>query len=596
MKRLIPLFFALFLFTLNARADDSVIIVLDASGSMWGKVDNKAKIDVARSAIKSLLKDWPAAREVGLVAYGHRSKGDCNDIETIIKPGPLDKDAISRAIDNITPKGMTPLSAAVKHAAEELKYTEKKATVILISDGVETCNMDPCVLGTELKKLGVDFTAHVIGFDVTKIEDQKGLKCLAENTGGKFFAASNTSELNKALETTVKAEAPVATAPAAPTPENTPEATATAKVTETPQPKGKIIAADTGTKGTKFEVKAEGAPGMNGFIGLFGKNKEKELAYASVSADDSGNYKSGFMQLPANTGDYTLRWTTEANQVIAERPLKIVDALVTIEAPKKITVGTEFPIKLSGPEGLEGYIYLYAPGKENYLNYTAIQANDAGPGYKDSKLRALATPGKFILKFQTNNEEVMATQEIEFVKADISIVGPDEAPLGTKVKFELKAPDGLQGYFYLYKAGKTAQITYASVTEKAIGGYEPVELVLPAATGDFEVKFVTDGEAVLASKAIKILMADISISAPPSAAANSDIEVKLTGPPGIQGAVNLYLKGKKDALAYSTLTEGATTDYNKIEIRMPEEPGDYDLKLENDAHDVLAVTTIQVTK
>ena len=80
--------------------------------------------------------------------------------------------------------------------------------MVLISDGVETCNLDPCALGTELEKLGVDFTAHVIGFDVNKVEDQKGLRCLAENTGGKFISAANAGELKTALEQTAKAPEP----------------------------------------------------------------------------------------------------------------------------------------------------------------------------------------------------------------------------------------------------------------------------------------------------------------------------------------------------------------------------------------------------
>ena len=47
--------------------------------------------------------------------------------------------------------GKTPLTAAVKQAAEALKYTEDKATVILITDGLETCEADPCALGKELE-------------------------------------------------------------------------------------------------------------------------------------------------------------------------------------------------------------------------------------------------------------------------------------------------------------------------------------------------------------------------------------------------------------------------------------------------------------
>ncbi|RJQ79670.1 MAG: hypothetical protein C4519_10885 [Desulfobacteraceae bacterium] len=91
-------------------------------------------------------------------------------------------------------KGKTPLSAAVQQAAKALRYTEEKATVILVSDGLETCDADPCALAMS----GVDFTVHVIGFDITK-EEQARLRCLADKTGGLFLAAGNAQSLSDAL-------------------------------------------------------------------------------------------------------------------------------------------------------------------------------------------------------------------------------------------------------------------------------------------------------------------------------------------------------------------------------------------------------------
>ena len=58
------------------------------------------------------------------------------------------------------------MTDAVVAAADSLRYTENAATVILVSDGIETCNPDPCAAAQILAETGVDFTAHVIGFDV----------------------------------------------------------------------------------------------------------------------------------------------------------------------------------------------------------------------------------------------------------------------------------------------------------------------------------------------------------------------------------------------------------------------------------------------
>ena len=194
----------------------NVIMVLDASGSMWGQIDGVPKIQIARDVIGNLLKGWDTSINLGLIAYGHRSKGDCGDIETLVPVGPIEAGAFMEKVNNLNPKGKTPLSAAVKQAAEALKYTEEKATVILISDGLETCDADPCALATKLEADGIDFTTHVVGFDITQEESDK-LACLAENTGGRFLRASNADELTSALAETVETmatePAPKATGP-----------------------------------------------------------------------------------------------------------------------------------------------------------------------------------------------------------------------------------------------------------------------------------------------------------------------------------------------------------------------------------------------
>ena len=176
------------------------MLVLDASGSMWGQIGGKAKMDIARDAVANMLGSWPASQQLGLMAYGHRSKGNCADIEMLKAPAVLDKAGFQRAVNALQPKGMTPISASVRMAAEQLKFSERKATVILVSDGEETCHADPCVLGQELEKLGVDFTAHVIGFDIEKgSKAHAQLQCLATSTGGKYLDARNAEDLNKAM-------------------------------------------------------------------------------------------------------------------------------------------------------------------------------------------------------------------------------------------------------------------------------------------------------------------------------------------------------------------------------------------------------------
>ena len=205
----------------GALAADRAIVVLDASGSMWAQIDGVPRITIARQTIKDVLAGLPEGLELGLMAYGHREKGSCTDIETLVEPAAGSAAAISAAVDRINPKGKTPLSAAVKRAAEELRYTEQKATVILVTDGIETCDADPCALASELEKGGVGFTAHVVGFGLTEEEGRK-VACLAENTGGMYVQAGDGNALSEALTATV-AQATQPAAEPAPAPAPAPE-------------------------------------------------------------------------------------------------------------------------------------------------------------------------------------------------------------------------------------------------------------------------------------------------------------------------------------------------------------------------------------
>ncbi|MFH1965332.1 MAG: VWA domain-containing protein [Acidobacteriota bacterium] len=194
------------------REAGRAILVLDASGSMWGRVSGRTKVEIARESIERLMETWNPDIELGLVAYGHRRKGDCKDIELVLPVARNKREDVIKAVHRLNARGKTPLSDSVRQAAEILSYTSERATVILISDGLETCGMDPCALAEKLEQEGIAFTAHVIGFDLKK-EELPALKCIAEGTGGMFIEAVDAASLTEALTSVEEA---VAAAPPAP--------------------------------------------------------------------------------------------------------------------------------------------------------------------------------------------------------------------------------------------------------------------------------------------------------------------------------------------------------------------------------------------
>jgi Mg-chelatase subunit ChlD len=179
-------------------AAGKVLFILDASGSMWGEVKGEDKILIAKKVMSDLVRELPDGLEVGLEVYGHRSKGDCKDIEIMVPPASGNRDAMLEKIEAIAPKGMTPITGSLQMAADALRESEQQTTIVLVSDGKESCEADPCAAVEAIRAQGMNVRVHVVGFDV-KEEERKQLQCIADAGGGKYFSADDSAQLTTAL-------------------------------------------------------------------------------------------------------------------------------------------------------------------------------------------------------------------------------------------------------------------------------------------------------------------------------------------------------------------------------------------------------------
>ncbi len=176
-----------------------MMLVLDGSGSMWGKIDDKTKIEAAQEVITEIIPSLPSEVKIGLAAYGHNRKGDCGDIEIILPPGSSDRQKLLSEVMGISPKGKTPIADSLHQVTDLLKGNEAETTIVLVSDGVETCDPDPCGAVRAMKQSGINFALHVVGFAVNKQQDEQ-LACLATEGGGEYFTAADGSALLAALK------------------------------------------------------------------------------------------------------------------------------------------------------------------------------------------------------------------------------------------------------------------------------------------------------------------------------------------------------------------------------------------------------------
>ena len=199
--------FVLFTFSSTAAATapsyPEITFILDASGSMWGKAGDTTKIEAAKAVLSQIVPSLAPEVKVGLVAYGHRRKGDCKDTEELIKTGSNDRSALLDKVRALQPKGKTPITDTVTLVVDQLKTKENETTIVLISDSLETCAADPCKAVKDLKETGIRFILHVVGFGVSE-EENKQLGCLAQAGGGKYLTANDTQSLLDALSSVSK--------------------------------------------------------------------------------------------------------------------------------------------------------------------------------------------------------------------------------------------------------------------------------------------------------------------------------------------------------------------------------------------------------
>ncbi len=209
IKSLLTIFIACSTALPSFSDDLDVLFILDASGSMKQITAGKTQIDSAKEAMTEVLKDFPASVPVGLRVYAHREnqadkEKSCLDTELIAPLSAGSAGRIISALNSIQPKGYTPMSYSLEQARNDFDVSrESQKTIILLSDGEETCGGDPAETVKKLLADGFKFTLHVIGFNVdAKTKAQLEAAALAGN--GQYFSAKNAAELAKAMSEATK--------------------------------------------------------------------------------------------------------------------------------------------------------------------------------------------------------------------------------------------------------------------------------------------------------------------------------------------------------------------------------------------------------
>jgi Ca-activated chloride channel family protein len=194
--------------SLDAQTENSpvqpapIIFIYDASGSMWGQMQGQTKMEIARDVLSASVNGLSQNQQIGLVAYGHRKKGDCRDVEFMVSMDNSSKSTITSALKKIKPLGKTPLAYSASQVIDQLRTSNAKATIILVTDGIESCDGNICDVVADAKEEGIAFKLHIIGFGL-KAEETEQLECAAKAGDGRYFDAADASGLSEVLNEAV---------------------------------------------------------------------------------------------------------------------------------------------------------------------------------------------------------------------------------------------------------------------------------------------------------------------------------------------------------------------------------------------------------
>lgn len=628
------------------------LLVIDMSNSMWGQIDGVAKVEIAREALAGLVDTLPDGAPTGLLAYGHRRTGDCGDVEQVVPVTPLDRAALNRAVAAMKPRGKTPITEALRQAAASLNANDRPARLVLISDGIETCGGDPCALARELAAGGIDFTAHVIGFDIASRADQAKIACIASATGGRYFNARNAGELAEALQSSTEAgpaepagfpvtfsavEAETGAAVSGQVDWTVVDATSEQLVATLGGNEAKmdlapgdyLVSATAGERAGGVQVKVADQ-GASVVVKLASDRPQASVTPAASSAPASSTLSVAFtgptedgdflrildengqrletdlwawvrdgspvgIRVPSAPGRYAVAyvWSKGGDRVIATASIEVTPADLAIELPAQVSVGSTAKVSWRGPNGDGDYLAFVPVGGT---------ADDHGGRYAyvrdgaELSMRAPSEPGDFEAVYIAGNDgQVMVRKAFKVVEspASISVEGP--VLVGDYVDVAWTGPGGVSDWVGFAPVGADAGSYLGWATPEGTS----VRLPTPAVAGEYELRYVlsaADGVKVLASLPVTVADAEVTLEAPAEVVAGSEVRAVAQGPMAGANWIGFARPGEGDA-AYvgGAWTSAENIADGHITVMAPTEPGPYELRYVIATGEARVVARVPVT-
>jgi hypothetical protein len=197
----------------QAGTQVNVELMLDSSGSMADETNTgETRIDAAKSVLTDVIAAIPSDRpeiNVGFRVFGHKGNNtqagkqeSCQSSDLTVPIQGVDKEALQEQVNDYAPVGWTPIGLSLQRANDDFPVASDtvKNAIVLVTDGLETCDADPCAIATSLKQGDKQITIYVVGLGLNE-DELRITSCIAENSGGRIVGAQNAEELSAALFT-----------------------------------------------------------------------------------------------------------------------------------------------------------------------------------------------------------------------------------------------------------------------------------------------------------------------------------------------------------------------------------------------------------
>jgi len=172
---------------------------------MAGFWESDRKINIARNLLIKLVDSLQHLDNVQLAlrVYGHQSPvppQDCSDTHLEVPFSYHNASRIKQRLRWINPKGTTPIAYSLSKAAGDFPECDKnecRNIILLITDGIEACDGDPCEVSLDLQRQGIILKPFVIGIGI-----DEGLKQTFECVG-QYYNAPNEEKFKEVLDVVI---------------------------------------------------------------------------------------------------------------------------------------------------------------------------------------------------------------------------------------------------------------------------------------------------------------------------------------------------------------------------------------------------------